>query len=122
MKNVTYRGSLVISWTETYRDSNGKIRTRRRTQTLTASVTKPKPYYHYNNYLVYGSQAAPKLMFSRSPQVKTNMSEKDIEKKVKKGEKELKKKAQQSVKNGGTFQEMVNSEFMSSEVNAYPIS
>lgn len=111
LKTATYYGSLVISWTETYRDSNGKIRTRRRTQTLTASVTKPKPYYHYNNYLVYGSQAAPKLMFSRAPQVKTNMSEKDIEKKVKKGEKQLKKKAQQSVKNGGTFQEMVNSEF-----------
>lgn len=109
--DVTYRGSLVISWTETYRDSNGKIRTRRRTQTLTASVTKPKPHYHFNNYLAYGSQAAPKLTFSRAPQVKANMDDKDIERKVKKGEKKLKKKAQKALTKGGTFQEMVNSEF-----------
>lgn len=111
MKNVTYRGSLVISWTETYRDSNGKTRTRRRTQTLTASVTKPKPFYHFNNYLAYGSQAAPKLTFSRAPQVKANMDDKDIERKVKKGEKKLKKKAQKALTKGGTFQEMFNSEF-----------
>ena len=111
MKNVTYRGSLVISWTETYRDSNGKTRTRHRTQTLTASVTKPKPFYHFNNYLAYGSQAAPKLTFSRAPQVKANMDDKDIERKVKKGEKKLKKKAQKALTKGGTFQEMFNSEF-----------
>ncbi|MBR7101261.1 MAG: hypothetical protein IKC74_03135 [Clostridia bacterium] len=111
IKNVTYTGSLVISWTETYRDSNGKTRTRRRTQTLTASVVKPKPFYHYNNYLAYGSQAAPKLTFSRAPQVKSNMDDKDIEKKVKKGEKKLKKKAQKALTKGGTFQEMFNSEF-----------
>ena len=111
LKSETYHGSLVISWTETYRDSNGKIRTRRRTQTLHASVTKPKPYYHLNNYLGYGSQAASELTFSRSPQISASMDEKDIEKKIKKGEKKLKKKAERSLESGGTFQEMANSEF-----------
>ena len=111
LKSQTYHGTLLISWTETYRDNEGKTRTRRRTQTLYASVTKPKPFYHYNNYLAYGSQAAPDLTFSRAPQVKANMDEKDIEKKVRKGEKELKKKAEKAISNGGTFQEMANAEF-----------
>ncbi len=111
LKSQTYHGSLVITWTETYRDNDGKTRTRRRTQTLYASVTKPKPFYHYNNYLAYGSQAAPDLTFSRAPQVSANMDEKDIEKKVRKGEKELKKKAEKAISKGGTFQEMANSEF-----------
>ncbi|MBQ8393616.1 MAG: hypothetical protein IJX51_07605 [Clostridia bacterium] len=111
LKNVTYHGSLVISWTETYRDKDGNSRTRRRTQTLHASVTKPKPFYHYNNYLAYGSQAAPSLTFSRAPQVKAGMDEKDIDKKVRKGERKLKKKAEKAMKKGGHFQEMANAEF-----------
>ena len=111
LKSATYHGSLVISWTETYRDSDGKTRTRRRTQTLHASVTKPKPYYHLNNYLVYGNQAAPDLTFSRSPQVSDKMDDKDIDKKVKKGKKKLVKQAQKALKKGGHFQEMANEEF-----------
>ena len=111
LKDFTYHGSLVISWTETYRDKDGKRRTRRRTQTLHASVTKPKPNYHFNNYLAYGSQAAPSLTFSRAPQVKAGMDEKDIDKKVRKGEKKLKKQAEKALKKGGSFQEMANTEF-----------
>ncbi|MBQ8162911.1 MAG: hypothetical protein IJZ93_00890 [Clostridia bacterium] len=111
LKSATYHGSLVISWTETYRDSKGHVHTRRRTQTLHASLTKPKPFYHYNNYLAYGSQAAPDLIFSRAPQVSDDMDEEDIEKKVRKGEKKLKKKAQKALARGESFQEMANSEF-----------
>ena len=111
MKTKTYHGSLVISWTETYRDSQGKTRTRRRTQTLHASVTKPKPYYHYNTYLCYGNQAAPDLSFSRKPQVTAKMDEDDIEKKVRKGAKKLQKKSAKAISNGGSFQEMANTEF-----------
>jgi len=111
MKTMTYHGSLVITWTETYRDSDGKTRTRRRTQTLHASVTKPKPYYHHNTYLCYGNQAAPDLSFSRKPQVTAKMDEDDIEKKVRKGEKKLKKQAAKALTKGGNFQEMANTEF-----------
>ena len=111
MKTETYHGTLVISWTETYRDKDGRTRTRRRTQTLHASVTKPKPYYHHNTYLCYGNQAAPKLSFSRKPQVTAKMDENDIERKVRKGQRKLKKKAEKSLNKGGSFQEMANTEF-----------
>lgn len=108
---ATYHGSLVISWTETYRDSSGKIRTRTRTQTLHASVTKPKPEYHLGCYLGYGSQAAPDLTFSRKPTHAEDLSEKALQKKIRSGEKRLKKKTQQATREGSSFQEMANTEF-----------
>ena len=107
----TYHGTLTISWTETYRDSEGKTRTRTRTQTLHASVTKPKPYYHQSTSLCFGAQAAPDLTFSRDPQDTEELSEKQIEKKVRKGEKKLKKLGEQALKEGKSFQEMSNTEF-----------
>ena len=111
MGTQTYHGSLVISWTEVYYDSNGNRRTRTRTQTLHASVVKPKPYYYTYQYLYYGNQAAPDLTFSRDPQHSEKLSEKALDRRIKKGEKDLKKKAEKSLKKGGSFQEMANSEF-----------
>ena len=61
----TYHGYKTISWTETYRDSNGKLQTRTRTQTLHATVTKPKPFYQEQVVLHYGAQGGPELCFSR---------------------------------------------------------
>ena len=107
----TYHGSLVISWTEARRDSQGKIRSVRRTQTLHASLTKPKPIFKYDTFLVYGCQAAPDLNFSRSAARTEKLSEKKLEKKVKKGEEKLRKKAEKALTKGGSFQEMSNSEF-----------
>ena len=46
MGTETYHGYKTIHWTETYHDVNGKLRTRTRTQTLRATVTKPKPFYN----------------------------------------------------------------------------
>ena len=63
----TYTGSIEISWQERERDSEGKWRTVTRYQTLTASVTKPKPVYESRTMLIYGNDAAPKLSFSRKP-------------------------------------------------------
>lgn len=107
----TYHGSLVISWTETYRDSNGQLRTRRRTQTLHASVVKPKPFYSTNTFLAFGNQAAPNLAFSRKTAHTDDLSERALERKIKKGEKKLQKQAKQAIKKGGNFQEMANTEF-----------
>ena len=107
----TYHGSRTISWTETYRDSKGHLRTRRRTQTLHASVNKPCPYYHDETYLCYGSQAAPDLTFSRDPQHSERLSEKELERKIRKGEKRLQDMAEEALKDGRHFQEMANSEF-----------
>ena len=107
----TYVGSLVIRWTETYRDSEGRTRTRTRTQTLTATVVKPKPYYSNETSLCYATQAAPELSFSRKPTHAEDLSEKQIERKIKAGKKQLEKKAQKSLSEGKSFQEMSNAEF-----------
>lgn len=111
MGTQVYHGSLHITWTETYTDSQGNTRTRTKSQTLHASVTKPKPFYHTNTFLLFGNQAAPNLSFSRRSNHIEDLNEKQLEKKVKKGEKQLQKIAKQSLKANGSFQEMSNSEF-----------
>ena len=111
MGSHTYQGSIVISWTETVRDSQGHTRTVTRTQTLTASVTKPKPVYSYFTRLVYASDAAPDLSFSRNPTDAEKMTEKQLQKFVKSEHKKIQKKAAKSVQQGGTFTEMGNAEF-----------
>lgn len=111
MGSQTYHGSLTISWTESYRDSNGHYRTRVRTQTLHASIVRPKPFYNLNTYLLYGSQAAPDLTFSRQGEHADDLSERALERKIKKGEKKLKKKAEKALETGGRFQGMTNTEF-----------
>ena len=63
----TYSGSREVSWTETERDADGKLRSVRRYQTLTAYVSKPIPEYSQDVLLIYGNDAAPKLTFTRSP-------------------------------------------------------
>ncbi|MBO5314805.1 MAG: hypothetical protein J6B48_00075 [Clostridia bacterium] len=106
-----YHGSLKITWTETYKDSQGRLQTRTKTETLKASVDKPKPFYRSNTFLAYGNQAAPNLSFSRVSQHSDRLSEKALEKRIKKGEHKLQKQASKDMKNGGNFQEMANSEF-----------
>jgi hypothetical protein len=75
MSTKTYTGSLVISWTETYRDSQGRTQVRRRSETLTASVTKPAPAYQRESFLLYGSEAAPELSFTREPSSLSGVSD-----------------------------------------------
>ena len=111
MGTHTYHGSLVIHWTEVYRDSDGNVQTREHTQTLHASVTKPKPYYRAETHLLYGNQAAPDLSFSRTFSHIERKSDKSIERKVKSGEHKLQRQAARALKHGGSFQEMANSEF-----------
>ena len=63
----TYTGYLEISWVETVRDSDGKYRRVRRHETLTATVSKPAPFYCNEKVLIFGNEAAPDLTFSRRP-------------------------------------------------------
>ena len=107
----TYHGYKVIYWTETYRDSDGKIRTRTRSQTLHATVTKPKPFYNTQVVLNYCSQGGPELSFTRDATHLEQKSEKEIERYVKKGEKQLKKKTDKAIKNNEDFVSMSNSDF-----------
>ncbi len=107
----TYHGHLTIHWTETYRDSEGRVRTRTRTQTLHASVVKPKPYYSTQVVLHYGAQGAPNLSFSRSASHMEQKSEREVEKHIKKGEKKLKKMTDKAIKKNDDFMSMSNTDF-----------
>ncbi len=111
MGTETYYGSKTISWTETYRDSSGKVRHRTKTQTLHASVVKPKPYYSTQVVLNYGSQGGPELCFSRDASHLERKSEKEIERYVKKGEKKLKRLTDKAIKENDDFTSMSNSDF-----------
>lgn len=111
MGEQVYYGSLTISWTETVRDSQGHVRTVTRTQTLTATVTKPKPFYSYFTRLVYAADVAPDLSFSRQPTHAHRLSEKELQKFVQSKHKKIKKQAAKAVQQGGGFTEMGNPEF-----------
>lgn len=111
MGSETYHGSLTISWRESYRDSKGNFRTRTRTQTLHASVEKPKPFYSEDTVLKYVSQGAPELSFTREGMYHDDKSDRQIEKTLKRGEKELKRRQEQAQKEGRDFVEMANTEF-----------
>ncbi len=105
-----YTGELVIHWT-TSSYVNGRYVTNHHTQTLRATVEKPCPYYHEEPYLVYGNEAAPDLIFSRQDSDAEHLNDKQIEKKVNKEVKKLNKMAEKSIKKGGDYTVMGNSEF-----------
>ncbi len=107
----TYHGYKTIHWTETDRDANGKLRTRTRSQTLHATVRKPKPFYHTQIVLNYCSQGGPDLSFSRDATHLEQKSEKEIERYVKRGEKKLKKKTDKAIRENDDFMSMSNSDF-----------
>ena len=88
MINYTYTGSITIHWTERVSDGKGGSRTVSRSQTLTASVTQPKPDYTYRTRLIFGSEAAPDLSFTRDPE-KHGYSESDLKKFFKSKERKI---------------------------------
>lgn len=90
----TYTGSITIHWTERVRTKNG-TRTVHRSQVLTASVTKPIPVYELVTNMIYANDAAPNLTFTRSPSGVSLMTDKQIDKVVKKKNKKLDKMAKE---------------------------
>ncbi|MBP5320470.1 MAG: hypothetical protein J6334_05745 [Kiritimatiellae bacterium] len=70
----TYKGELTIHWTEEVEDEEGHVHTVHRSQTLTAEVDKPIPEYTTQRLLIYGNDAAPNLVFTRTP---SNLSSPD---------------------------------------------
>ena len=111
MGTETYHGYKTIHWTESYIDSNGKHRTRTRSQTLHATVTKPKPYYSTQVVLNYCSQGGPELEFSRDASHLEQKSEKQIERYVERGERRLKRKTDKALRENDDFVSMSNSDF-----------
>ncbi len=67
MGEKTYTGYKTIHWTETVTGFDGKRHRVFRSQTLSASVTKPYPAYGKLALVLYGNDAAPHLKFSRKP-------------------------------------------------------
>ena len=109
----TYTGSIVIYWTEQVRNAQGQWVSVQRTQTLTASVTKPFPEYNTRTILIYGHEAAPNLSFSRTPSNLSGIEESMINN-WKKGHaiKKIEKKARTQLKKGtGDLTVMSNREF-----------
>lgn len=105
-----YNGELLITWTETYY-SDGKMQTRTRSEVLHASVYKPAPEYNEDVSLFYANEAAPNLSFSREMRGTALMSEKKMDKFVKKEEKKMKKRAEKAVRKSGDYTLMSDSEF-----------
>ncbi len=113
MGTKVYHGYLDIEWTETetYRDSEGRVRTRRvtRTQRLHATVEKPAPFYYDKRFLIYGSEAAPTLSFSRDPNEMSDDADTWYSRfKMRRAIKKMRKK---SMEKGSSFMMMGNEEF-----------
>jgi len=114
MGSETYHGYRTISWTTMERDSNGRMRSVRHTDTLHASVTKPKPGYETETRLNFGHHAAPKLKFSRAPSHSDDLSERALKKKINKGEDKLEKREREALTDNDpttNFTKLANSEF-----------
>lgn len=112
MGEQTYTGSIVITWTEHYTDSQGHSHTRARSETLYASVTKPRPFYNYITRFVFACEAAPDLSFSHQPTHAERLSEAELKRKVKRDSAALQKQARREATSGsGGFTEMANQEF-----------
>ena len=110
IRNHTYTGSLTIHWTTV--SGSGKNRTvHHHTQTLTASVVKPRPEYFTETWLVYGNEAAPRLSFSRVPNAASKYDEKHLKKYVENFEKDLDKKIKNRGYDKKPFTMMSNTEF-----------
>ncbi len=107
----TYHGSTTISWTEWERNSEGELERVTHTETLHASVTKPKPFYHEETVLHYGAQGGPELSFTRDASHLDQKSERQIERYVKKGSKKLQRLNEKAIKIGDDFMSMSNEEF-----------
>ena len=113
IRDKRYTGSITIHWTTTYRDKNG-VHTQHHSQTLTASIDRPAPFYREETRLIYGNEAAPRLHFSRRPNSKSSSTGKERERYVahrmgeltKKNEKDLKKNP-----SGHVFTPLGNDEF-----------
>ena len=107
----TYSGSLTITWTTTERDSQGRLVSRHHSQVLTATISRPAPYYNIDTALYFGNEAVPNVNFSRSYAHMEDKSEAAIAKAVRKGEKKLQRKHDKALKKGENFTPLANTEF-----------
>jgi hypothetical protein len=108
-----YTGSIVIYWDEEVRNSNGDWVTVRKSQVLTASVTKPFPEYAIREALIYGHEAGEQLSFTRQPSNLSGLEDGFMNNMRKnKAMKKIEKEARTQLKKGtGDLTVMANKEF-----------
>lgn len=111
MKPETYTGTLLITYTKYVSDGNGGTKAVTVTQTLVATVVKPKPHYSVATTLTYYSDAASNLSFYRTPAHLEGKSDKQIERATRKEERENSRKAESATKKGGNYTKFANSKF-----------
>jgi len=111
MGTETYHGSLTIHWTTTERAANGQRRTVSRSQTLHASITRPKPFYQETTSLYFGNDNVPNVCFSRTHAHVDDKSESALERTLRKGERKLEKLQDQSFEKDGDFTGVLNTDF-----------
>ena len=63
----TYTGSITVSVRKTRINADGKRESYTAFETLYAEVTRPIPEFPTKSFLLFGSDAAPNLYFTRSP-------------------------------------------------------
>ena len=105
-----YVGTLTIHWT-TVIGSGKDRRVVNHTQTLRAEITKPRPEYFKETWLVYGNEAAPRLSFSRKPCAASSYDEKKLEKYVRNFEEDVDKKVKKTSYKDKPLTIMANTEF-----------
>lgn len=109
MGQKEYVGTRLVTWQESYIDSEGKMRYRTRQEQLVARIYKPYPEYDYNYVMFFGNDASPNLNFIRYP---SNITEsKNLDKKIKKEFSKLEKRQKKATANGGTYTTLDNQEF-----------
>lgn len=111
VQNKVYTGAITVSWTEYYTDSEGKRQSRTVSETLTASIVRPAQIFQDEVFLCFGSDVAPNLNFSRNGQNVHTLSDKKLQKHIKKEIKNLRKFNEKSIREGSTFTQMQNEEF-----------
>ena len=111
MGTQTYHGSKTISWTTTERDSQGNTYTRTHSQTLHASIVRPKPYFSTDTTLYFGNHAVPNVSFSRTYKHMEDKSEAAVSRAVRAGEKKIRRKEERALKSGDDFMGTLNVEF-----------
>lgn len=114
MGMCTYSGSIVISWTTTYTDPEGNSHTETHTETLVATIDRPKPYYSEQTRLIYGNEAAPDLHFTHTPTHAERMSEGARARTVKRKTKSIRKQQEREMTDGDpstNFTAMGNEQF-----------
>ena len=109
MGTKVYTGTKTISWTE-YTYVNGKQQSVRKSETLTATVTKPFPEYSRDVILLYGNDAAPNLTFTKRPS-EINRSEGGSERRKLKRKIKLLEKFSRNLTDDSDYTIMTNKEF-----------